>query len=76
MNILVLNGSPKGEYSVTLQTIKYLQALHPEHSFEVLHVGQHIKGLEKDFTPAVSAVEKADLLLFSYPDSGYEHQVN
>ena len=67
MNILVLNGSPKGEYSVTLQTIKYLEALHPEHTFEVLHVGQRIKALEKDFAPVVSAVEKADLLLFSYP---------
>ena len=67
MKILVINGSPKGKYSVTLQTIKYLEALHPEHTFEVLHVGQRIKALEKDFSPAVSAVEKADLLLFSYP---------
>ncbi len=25
MNILVLNGSPKGEYSITLQTIRYLE---------------------------------------------------
>ena len=34
MNILVLNGSPKGEGSVTLQTVLYLEALHPEHKFE------------------------------------------
>ena len=67
MNILVLNGSPKGKYSVTLQTIRYLELLHPEHSFEILHVGQRIKSLEKDFTPAKEAIEKADLLLFSYP---------
>ena len=67
MHILVLNGSPKGNYSVTLQTVHYLQALHSEHSFEVLHVGQRIKQLEKDFSPAVQALEKADLLLFSYP---------
>ena len=25
MHILVLNGSPKGENSITLQTIRYLQ---------------------------------------------------
>ena len=67
MNILVINGSPKGANSVTLQTIHYLQALHGEHTFEVLHVGQRIKALEKDFTPALEAVKKADLLLFSYP---------
>lgn len=67
MNILVLNGSPKGKYSVTLQTVRYLEVLHPEHSFQVLNVGQTIKSLEKDFSPAREAVEKAEVLLFSYP---------
>lgn len=67
MRILVLNGSPKGKDSVTLQTVNYLQLLHPEQSFEILHVGQKIKQLEKDFTPALEALEKADILLFSYP---------
>ena len=67
MRILVLNGSPKGEYSVTLQTSLYLQKRYSQHDFEVLHVGQRIKLLERDFTPILEAVEKADLLLFSYP---------
>ena len=67
MKILVLNGSPKGAYSITLQTVNYLEKLHPEHTFEVLHVGQRIKALEKDFSPALTALENADLLLFSYP---------
>ena len=67
MHILVLNGSPKGNYSITLQTVLYLQALHPEHSFDILHVGQRIKQLEKDFTPALEALKKADILLFAYP---------
>ena len=67
MHILIINGSPKGKYSVTLQTCNYLEILHPEHSFQVLHAGQTIKALEKDFSPALAAVEKADLLLFSYP---------
>ena len=67
MRILVLNGSPKGSYSITLQTVNYLQAKYPAHEFDVLHVGQRIKQLEKDFAPAQEALEKADLLLFSYP---------
>jgi len=67
MNILVLNGSPKGKYSITLQTVLYLQQRFPQDTFEVFHVGQKIKALEKDFSPAAQAVEKADLLLFSYP---------
>ncbi len=67
MEILVINGSPKGKNSVTLQTVNYLEILHPEHHFTVLHVGQGIKSLEKDFSPALAAIEKADMLLFSYP---------
>jgi len=67
MNILVINGSPKGKYSITLQTILYLQKQFPTHHFEILHVGQKIKALEKDFSPALHAIRTADLLLFSYP---------
>ena len=67
MNILVLNGSPKGEYSITLQTIRYLEKKFPDTKFDVLHVGQKIKSLERDFSSAKSALEQADILLFSYP---------
>lgn len=67
MKILILNGSPKGKYSITLQTTRYLEKVYPNHSFEVLNVGQKTKSLEKDFTPARETVEKADVLLFSYP---------
>ena len=67
MKILVLNGSPKGEYSITLQTILYLEKRFPKHQFRVLHAGQRIKALEKDLTPALEGLEWADLVLFSYP---------
>ena len=66
MNILVLNGSPKGEDSITLQTVRYWEKKYRQH-FEVLHVGRKIKALEKNFAPALDAIAKADLLLFSYP---------
>ena len=67
MHILAINGSPKGEYSISLQTVKYLEKRYPQHTFEVLHAGQKIKSLEKDFTPALNAVVRAELLLFVYP---------
>ena len=67
MKILVLNGSPKGKYSITLQTVLYLQQQFPQDSFEVLHVGQKIKALEKDFSSAAQMVNNADVLLFAYP---------
>lgn len=67
MNITVINGSPKGKYSITLQTVRYLEKKFPEHQFSVLQAGQIIKTLEKDFAPAVEMLEKADLILFCYP---------
>lgn len=67
MNILVLNGSPKGQNSITLQTALYLQKLHPEHCFDVLHVGQYIKKFETDFSLPLEAIKKAELILFCYP---------
>ncbi|MBQ4556791.1 MAG: NAD(P)H-dependent oxidoreductase [Clostridia bacterium] len=67
MKILVINGSPKSKYSVTLQTVNYLAVLYPEHTFDILHAGHTIKALEKDFSAAKTAMESADLLLFSYP---------
>ena len=67
MNILVLNGSPKGENSVTLQTVRYLQELYPGHTYRELHVSQKIRSFEKDFSAAKEALYAADLIVFSYP---------
>lgn len=67
MNILVLNGSPKGKNSTTVHTALYLQALYPEHRFTFVPAGQRIKSYEKDFAPLRVELEKADLLLFVYP---------
>ncbi len=67
MNILVINGSPKGKNSITLQTVLYLQKCFSKHNFELLHAGQSIRALERDFTPAREALEKAELILFAYP---------
>ena len=67
MNILVLNGSPKGKYSITLQTVHFLQRKFPNHSFEILNVGQRVKLLEKDFSQAEERLQWADVILFSYP---------
>jgi NAD(P)H-dependent FMN reductase len=48
MKIVVLNGSPKGRNSITLQTINYLQKKFTEDKFDIINVGQQIKSLEKD----------------------------
>lgn len=50
MKIAVLNGSPKGNYSITLQSSLYLAKLYKEDEFEVMNVGNKLKSLEKDIT--------------------------
>ena len=67
MHITVINGSPKGQYSITLQTVLYLEKNFPEHTFETVNAAKSIRAFEKDFTPAKDALTRADILLFSYP---------
>ena len=67
MNILVINGSPKGKYSITLQTLEFIKRKFPEHEFRVLHAGQTIRALEKDFSKAREQLSQADAIVFSYP---------
>ena len=67
MRVLVLNGSPSGENSITLYTVKYIEKHFPDCAFEVLHVGQRIKSMEKDFEACREALAAADLILFCYP---------
>lgn len=67
MKVLIINGSPKGKYSITLQTSLYIQKHFNGYGYEVLNVGQGIKGMEKDFSKASAALMNADLIVFSYP---------
>ena len=67
MKFCVINGSPKGKYSVTLQSIRYLEKKFDSHQFEVFNVGQQIKAIEKDMSKVVAGMKEADAIIFSYP---------
>lgn len=70
MNITVLNGSPKGELSVTMQYVAYLAKVFPHHHFNILPVAQKIKRLEKDegaFAEIIEQVRSADAVLWGFP---------
>lgn len=67
MKIAVINGSPKGQYSITLQTILYLQKKNPKLEIEILHAAQMIRSLENDFTRAKELLDSSDAVIFSYP---------
>lgn len=46
MKAVILNGSPKGEESITLHTCLYIKAKNPDIDFSILNVGQRIKHYE------------------------------
>ena len=74
MKILVINGSPKGQNSVTLQYVKYLAKISKNHEklgadFDVLDVGKTVYSLSKPdkLQVVLDSITSADMLLFSYP---------
>ena len=67
MKIAVVNGSPKGKDSITLQTVNYWKILYPEQKFSVIDAGRKIRSFENDMSEAARILNAADLILFCYP---------
>ena len=66
MELIVLNGSPKGKDSITLQTVLYLEKLYPQHKFTYCDLNKCIRHPEV-LTDTAQKMQNADLVLFSYP---------
>ena len=69
MKILILNGSPKGDESITLQYAAYIQKHFPEHEYQIVNVSQQIKKIERDqqtFQEIIEQVRSADGVLWSF----------
>ncbi len=70
MKITVLNGSPKGEQSVTMQYVFFLQKKFPQHTFSIQHVAQRLGKLERDpaaWQAVCDDVASADGVLWAFP---------
>ncbi len=70
MKISVLNGSPKGDTSVTMQYVRYLEQQNPDATMTVHHISMRIKALEKDaaaFRAVLDDVRSSDLVLWAFP---------
>ena len=70
MRIAVLSGSPKGELSVTLQYVKFIQRKFPQHELKIIQVSHDIQKIEKDeklFEKIVNDIKNADGVLWAFP---------
>lgn len=70
MKICVLNGSPKGRESVTMQYVRFLELAYPDHTFSLVDISQRIMSIEKnekDFSSVIASVAAADAILFATP---------
>ena len=67
MQVLVINGSPSGKNSITLQTALFIEKHFKKIEFRYLHVGSGIHAIEKSFAESEEALRSADLLIFAYP---------
>jgi multimeric flavodoxin WrbA len=70
MRIAVLNGSPKGELSVTLQYVKFIQRKFGQHEFEIFNISHDIQKIERQvstFRKIISKIKGADGVLWVFP---------
>jgi multimeric flavodoxin WrbA len=70
MKIIILNGSPKGDLSGTLQYSAYVEKANPEIDFEIFHIAQSIRAIESDnekFNMIMESINNADGIIWSFP---------
>lgn len=70
VKIVVLNGSPKGDQSITMQYVRYLGKKFPQHEFHILHIARDIQQIETDpglFAEIIDCIATADCILWGIP---------
>jgi multimeric flavodoxin WrbA len=70
VKLIVLAGSPKGEKSVTMQYVRFIQKGFPQHDFVIHQVAQTIQRLERDesaFRGVIKEIEASDVVLWAFP---------
>ncbi len=70
VKIIVLNGSPKGDLSVSMQYANFVGKKFAQHELKTLNISQQIKILEKNggaFRQVVDEIADADGVLWVFP---------
>ena len=70
MKIVVLNGSPKGNLSTTLQYVRFMEKKFPGNSLQVFNIAHDIRKIETDetiFRGIIDGMKDADCILWAFP---------
>jgi multimeric flavodoxin WrbA len=70
MQIVVLNGSPKGDESTTMQYVLYVQKKFPQHNLKIINISQQIKKIEKNqekFQEIIDEIQASDGIIWGTP---------
>jgi multimeric flavodoxin WrbA len=70
MKIVVLNGSPKGDLSVTMQYVNFMARKYSQVEFQTENISQRIKLIEKnpdEFARIIADIQAADGVLWAFP---------
>jgi len=70
VKFIVLNGSPKGETSVTMQYINFLARRFPQHEWKILSVAFTIRQLERHqqaYDEVIDQISTADGVIWAFP---------
>lgn len=70
LKIIILNGSPKSEKSVTMQSMKYLEQNYEKHEFESVHIIKEIKKYEENkeqLEDFCKKIQEADAIIWAFP---------
>ena len=70
MKITVLNGSPKGSTSATMQYVQFIQKKFPQHELTIHNIAQQINTLERDekaFQEILAEIRSSDGVLWAFP---------
>ncbi|MBN2431108.1 MAG: NAD(P)H-dependent oxidoreductase [Acidobacteria bacterium] len=70
MDIVVLGGSPKGETSVTMQYVAFMQRRFPDHAYDVIQLAPWLRRLEEDdgeWRRLTERIAAADAVIWAFP---------
>jgi len=70
MKIVVLNGSPKGNASITIQYVHFIAKHFPQHEYSFINIAHDIKQIENSedkFLDLIGKISRADFIFWAFP---------